>query len=189
MPNGIDNKIKKLIDLYFSNRNRLDLMKHPVVPKEMVAGHEDAEGWTPWKAVPSKISIHDISELEKEIGYSLPKLFKDLLCYKSYLKLDFDSVRFPSLPSDKGIFAARKWLVDLSEQFNLLERGFIIFASSTNDESFYCFLAPKYDETINLDCPVFLFDPGGRGSKLINAFPLFSSMVDALLEELGSKVL
>jgi len=122
VPNGIQNKVEKLIDIYFSNQNRLNLMKHPIVPKDMVAGNEDSEGWIPWKPIPSKISMDDVKKIEKEIGRSLPYLYKYMLCYKSYLELDFDSVRFSSLPSDEGINVVRKWLIDLSKQFNLLEK-------------------------------------------------------------------
>jgi hypothetical protein len=185
---GIQSKIVKLIDSYCKKLRSMDLMRYPIVPIEMADGPEDEEGWTPWKLVDSKVTIEDIQKLESDIGYKLPKLFEELLCYKHYLELDFQLVTFFPFPSDQGISTIRSWLIQKSEQYGLLKKGYSIFGSSSDDESYYCF--SLYESVFNkdidgLDCPIVVIDPSNDiENNVIKAFPSFSSMVDSLLNEL-----
>ena len=177
METGIDKKIRNLVDLRLAQMQSSGLMKHPAVPTEMVAGPGDDEGWIPWKAIPSMIIRDQIVTLENDIGYNLPKLFIDLLLYKHYIELNFENIRFLPLPSDEGIYAVRKWIYDMSNLFNILKIGLMIFASSSNDESYYCFSAknPQGENHPNmLDFPIMIWDPTTNkkkeGKKVFNSF-------------------
>ena len=190
MQSGIDNRIVEVIDKHFQRLYSVDLMKHPVVPPAMAAGAEDEEGWIPWKTVPSKVTKDEIAQLESEIGYKLPKLFNDLLRYKHYLELDFSWVRFFPFPSDQGISAVKNWLVGKSQQYGLLKRGFIIFASSSDDEAYYCFSLTKNElnkDSIEQDYPVILWDPTKAAEKTgTDVFSSFSAMIESLLADINS---
>ena len=185
---GTQSKIVKLINLHCQNLKKIGLMKHPVVPADMVDGPEDEEGWIPWKLVDSKLTNNDIQILENEIGYKLPKLFKDLLCYKHYLELDFQSITFLPFPSDDGCSIIRSWLIDKSEQYGILKYGYAIFGTHSDDESYYCFSLKEseFRNGINeQDCPIVIIDPLNTSYKnIIRAFQSFSSMVDSLINEL-----
>ena len=190
MQSGIDDRIIELVDKHFQRLYSLGLMKHPVVPPAMAAGTEDEEGWISWKTVPSKVTKDEIAQLESEIGYKLPKLFNDLLRYKYYLELDFGWIRFFPFPSDQGIHAVKNWLVSKSQQYGLLRRGHMIFASSSDDEAYYCFSITKNElskDAIEQDYPVIFWDPTKAAEKIgTEVFPSFSAMIESLLVDINS---
>lgn len=181
----MDPRIKTLVDNRLAEMISSGFMKYPIVPNDMSAGPEDDEGWTPWKAISSTITYEEISALQDEIGYKLPDLFVDLLLYKHFLELNFDQIRFLPLPSNEGICAIRRWVFSQSETLDWLRSGYIIFALSTDDESYYCFSARQpqhYDNSSRLDYPVVLRDPTNEGNQNdVTVFNSFSELVDSLI--------
>lgn len=174
-----------LVDNRLAEINSTGQMKYPVVPTEMAAGPVDDEGWIPWKAIPSTITYEEITDLQDKIGYKLPTLFIDLLLYKHFLELNYQNIRFLPLPSNEGIHAVRAWVQDQSKTLNWLQNGYIIFAFSTDDESYYCFVARQplhYENSPELDYPVVLRDPTNEGiqkDKII--YNSFADLVESLI--------
>lgn len=180
----MDPRIKILVDNRLAEMNSSGLMKYPVVPDEMAAGLKDDEGWIPWKAIPSIITCDEISALQDEIGYKLPDLFVDLLQYKHFLELNFENISFLPMPSNEGIHAIRKWVYIQSKTLDWLRYGYIIFALSTDDESYYCFSArqPRQsDNSSKFDYPVVLRNLTNEGNhKDVTVFNSFADLVESL---------
>lgn len=172
-----DPRIRILVDKRLEEMNASGLMKCPDVPPDMATGPQDQEGWIPWRAIPSTITPQQIATLQIDLGYRLPSLFVDLLLYKHFLELDYNEIRFLPLPSNEGINAVRKWIATESNYFNLLQKGYVIFALSQDDESYYCFMVnypQQIQGTTSIDYPVALWDPtdkiNSRGKLVFNSF-------------------
>ena len=181
----MDQRIRKLVDERLVEMNSTGLMKYPVVPTEMAAGPADDEGWIPWKAIPSTITHEEVTALQERIGYELPILFVQLILYKHFMELSFENIRFIPLPSNEGIRAVQTWVQEQSEALGWLQNGYIIFAFSTDDESYYCFNAmqPLRDEKSSaLDYPVVILDPTIEDNLQENvAYNSFADLVQNLL--------
>lgn len=181
----MDQRIRMLVDERLAEMNSCGLMKNPVVPTEMAAGPADDEGWIPWKAIPSTITPDEVTDLQERIGYKLPTLFVELILYKHFMELAFDNIRFIPLPANEGIRAVQTWVQEQSEALGWLQNGIIIFAFSTDDESYYCFNAmqPMQDEnSLALDYPVVILDPTIEGNLQERlAYNSFADLVRSLL--------
>lgn len=179
-----DDSVKRLVDSRLEIMCSSGLMKSPSVPKDMVAGPEDEEGWLPWVAIPSRITQDEIHSLEEEIGYKLPDLYIELLLYKHFIELDCGKIKFLPMPSDEGIGAIRKWYKNGKKNSELVDFGLLPFALAEDDESIYCFITSKpiNNESNEADYPVGLWDLENSNINHVNQiYSSFFELVEKML--------
>lgn len=83
--------IYDFVDKALQILQELDMMKlpHHNMPEEMIdKTQKRSNDWIPWKAVASRVTDEDITELENSIGLKYPDLYVELLKYKHYYELD-----------------------------------------------------------------------------------------------------
>ena len=125
------------------------------VPKEMIVGEADNDGWAEWKAVDSPVSENDIKNIEKKIGYPLPSLFRAYLMYKCLLMTDF-IVRLPQTPVDNPLKEFEQYVKLLDDENSYFRiNGLIPFGFDSNDAGPVCFDTKAAQ---NSDYPIVLID-------------------------------
>jgi hypothetical protein len=122
------------------------------VPPDMVAGPADAEGWVPWKMLPSTVAEADVERLEEILPAPFPPLFRAYLTTRFTLGMDWFDL--PNLPSDRPLAeleaAMNRWQ-------SLWDVGYVCFADNAEgDTGPMCF--DLFHRLPDGDCPVVLFD-------------------------------
>src|SRR5579883_1766713 len=100
------------------------------VPPGMVAGPADAEGWVPWRMLPSTVAEADVERLEEVLPGPFPPLFRAYLTTRFVLGMDWFDL--PNLPSDRP-------LAELEEGMNrwqaMWDAGYVCFADNAEGDS------------------------------------------------------
>ena len=120
------------IDKYLQKWVDLDLNKLPIrkIEDEMADPNENPRSeWKTWYPIDSKVNDLEINDFEKQIGFKLPKAYKDFLKYKHFYELQIGQASFCSHPINA-------WRLSLSEMiYNgypkefLIDKGYIPFAN------------------------------------------------------------
>ena len=122
------------------------------VPPDMVAGPIDAEGWVPWRMLPSTVAEADVARLEEALPAPFPPLFRAYLTARFTLGMDWFDL--PNLPSDHPLgeleTAMNRWPA-------LWDVGYVCFADNAEGGAGpLCF--DLRNRLPDGDCPVVLFD-------------------------------
>jgi hypothetical protein len=164
------------------------------VPPDMVAGPVDAEGWVPWKLLPSTVTGADVAALEREFGVTFPPLFRAYLMARFHL---FDQVgsrrhgRSASLPTTRSHDPFRTIRNLLTGCRELIPAGYIPFGQWGDGWGPLCFDAAR--RAADGDCPVVWMEheelvplaPEEVGRREVVeplAEPLYDSCRDLLLD-------
>lgn len=118
--------VKQCLEAYYSFCPKM----LPEVPDEMRDGSETDDDWVRWKLIESRLSEADVLELEEELPFSMPPLFRAFLVTYHVLDMDFGKFRLPELPSDAPLEQVRQYLF----QANLWAIGYARFASGESGD-------------------------------------------------------
>lgn len=174
-----DNLITSIIDKHLRSWMEKELNVLPVaIEPEMAKSGEpmNAAGWHKWYPVESSVSDDEISAVESQLKFNLPRSYKTLLKHTHFYELIIDEARF----SGQEIRKWKKHLVDRA--FNgyprelLIDKGYIPFAD-WSDWGLLCF-----DTSISVvdnEYPVVLWD-----HERWDQFDLFSDNFQSLLVKL-----
>jgi hypothetical protein len=181
------NKIKYLIDLYTNVYENKGLLKLPIVPETMRNGSEDSEGWIPWKPIPSTITITDISKFEKNLGYTLPKLYKDYLQYKHLLEFDLGWLNLYTCNSENSIKDIEDVILHNDVGNTLLHNGYIIIGQDSEFVS-YLSLDTSYPlKNDYVDYPVVLVEYSPHNIHILQHIASsFEDLVDQMINTLSN---
>jgi hypothetical protein len=96
----------------------------PGVPAELRRGEWQHNDWVDWKLVPSRVTEADVTELEAQLPFRLPPLFRAFLVTYFVLDMDFGEFCLPALPSDSPLRNVKRFLL----QPRLWSVGYASFA-------------------------------------------------------------
>ncbi|WP_264788147.1 SMI1/KNR4 family protein [Aureispira anguillae] len=185
-----EKEIFEYVDRSLSSLKKADLMSRPHanMPIEMIdRSVEQKSDWIPWKAIPSKVTDQDISELENRIKLKYPKLYIDFLKYKHFYELE----NVAEITFFKHCI--RDWKSNLTEYYfeywapeEIIEKGFIPFADYS-DWGIVCFDTNRMK---NNDCPIVMFDHETLYNEPVSFEELYDSfglMANELLNKLNNE--
>lgn len=175
MNKGISNLSK-----FFENLRGSILLKSPSVPRDMIDGEPDQDGWISWRPLVSKVGEAEILILEKQLGGLFPVVYQELIKSLHFLNFDFGSIRLYGLPSDdwtKNLLPPDKSTI-LIKQDNQIFR-YLAIASDGNDTGRYFIQMSPLDIGNRIyDSAVYLGE--NETNQLVNtpAFTSFEAMIN-----------
>jgi len=101
------------------------------VPLEMIDNSIDSEeDYIGWKAIKSKITIHEISKLEKDLKCKLPKSYKAFLQYKYLLELNLSdcAIRIHNVLPTSKLESLKKLNLKYHLSEEIIGKGYFYFA-------------------------------------------------------------
>jgi len=141
------------------------------IPKEMLAGPVDDEGWVEWKLTEGKLRLEDYRRVEREFNVKLPESF--ISWHKAYFFLDCDCsiIRLPVSLSTEPLKEIRE---NLEWNPKLLGQGLIPFGSEGNDIGPLVF-ETRQGSSFN-EYPIKFYDPyaeepDGLSEVIFSSFP------------------
>jgi len=157
------------------------------IPKEMLSGPVDGEGWVEWKLTEGKLRAQDYKKIEREFNVNFPESF--IAWHKSYFFPDCDCsiIRLPvSLPTEplKEIRENLEWNQEL------LEQGIIPFGYEGNDTGPLVF-ETRQKSKLN-EYPIKVYDRyagdvGSLSEVIFSSFPKLLQCITHFLKMEGSK--
>lgn len=180
VPDAAQRRILQFVDEVFLPRA---VLIRPDAPADMIDGAPSESGWVPWKPVPSPVTDADILALEAAAGAPFPPLFRAWLMYKCLLMTDFGDFRLPETPSDDPLGDIAGYLAVMESHPYFRTRGFVPFASDSNDVGPLCFDLNR--SRADGDYPVVLFDhellhrPEYNGQQFADSFSAMLDMAEA----------
>lgn len=181
IPDQDQQRIRRFVDIFLPRCVSIAV----VVPESMRAGEPREDGWIPWKAVDCPIGDEEILTLEKEIGVSLPPLFRAYLMYQCLLMTDF-VVRLPETPYDDPLGALKHQLTPWKTESFFQERRLLPFGYDSNDAGPVCFDVAK--PTAEGDYPVVVVDHERTEDPAYSGRVIAASF-GALLDEIEAELL
>lgn len=115
--------VAAVVDHHYQSLLRDDVARCPRPPAEMVAGLADADGWTPWKTVPSTVTRAQLRALERTLPAPLPAALKAYFQHRCVLMTG--GLMLPEVRSDDPLGA---FLEEVENWRPLLAAGYIPFA-------------------------------------------------------------
>lgn len=149
-----DKTIEQIIDIALQKWIDIGLNKRPgKLEPEMSAG-TDADGWTTWFPIPSKVTDEEIQDFEQQIGYPLPEDFKRLLKHKHFYDLHISEADF-TLPVNTWRYALASMIDNGYPREFLIDKGYLPFIT-WSDWGMLCFDTNR--DVGHHDYPVVLWD-------------------------------
>ena len=148
-------KAKKLIEAYYEQSMQIA----PDVPKQMIMGDWEQDGWNQWKLIPSVLNSKDIASLEEKLPYKLPEFYKAYLLSYCVLEMDFGKYRLSTIRPDRPLESVKFNLFweTLSEE-HLWKQGFAPFASNDHGDPVCFDILSKEHEN---DYPIYVINHDG----------------------------
>ena len=86
--------IEAIIDLYLQKWAGLGINMLPQNIDPAMAGPTNADGWTAWYPIPSRVTDDEIRDFEEQIGHRFPVDYKRYLKYKHFYELHVGEASF-----------------------------------------------------------------------------------------------
>jgi len=178
--------IQHFVDRALQQADQVGLTQSPdpQMPTAMRNGEANADGWIPWKAIPSTVSDADIRELESQVHVQFPHLYVAFLQYKHFYELlPYKEIRF--FPHVLG-----QWKQELLAIYSdgwdpdeLIGKGYIPFATYS-DWGVVCFNTTK-PVAKHEDCEIVMIDHDQLSVLAATVlYPSFAIMIEDLIAEL-----
>ena len=177
-----DRTIELIIDVYLQKWANLGVNMLPGEIDPAMAGPKNADGWTVWYPIQSRVTDDDIQDFEEQIGYRFPTDYKRYLKYKHFYDLQIAEADFTHPVNTWR--AAHVDMIDRGypREF-LIDKGYLPIAS-WSDWGLLCFDTNAGDAAYNY--PVVLWDHE-RAHHVTPLYANFTELLQGLDQEAGKK--
>jgi hypothetical protein len=148
----------EIIDKYLQKWVELDLNKLPYkkIEKEMADPSENPlSEWKTWFPIDSKVNDLEIIDLENQIGFNLPKAYKDFLKHKHFYELQIYQASFCSHPINIWRSSLTEMTYNGCPREYFLDKGYMPFAN-WSDWGLLCF--NTNEKVIDHSYPIMIWD-------------------------------
>ena len=151
-------KMTEIIDKYLQKWVDLDLNKLPIrkIENEMANPNENRRSeWKTWCPIDSKVNDLEVNDFEKQIGFNLPKAYKDFLKHKHFYELQIDQASFCSHPINIWRLSLTEIIYNGYPREYIIDKGYMPFAN-WSDWGLLCF--NTNEKVIGHNYPVVIWD-------------------------------